>query len=639
MSAARRVLAEVFGFEAFRPGQEAVIEALLAWRNVLAVMPTGSGKSLCFQVPALVRDGLTVVVSPLVALMQDQVAALELAGVAAEGIHSGNERAENVAAWRRAASGETRLLYMAPERLMTERMLAALARLPVTLFAIDEAHCISQWGPAFRPEYADLCRLRELFPGVPIAALTATADEVTREDIAEKLFGGDVEQFVLGFDRANITLAVEMKRDWKRQLQAFIARHEGASGIVYCLSRKKTEETAALLAASGVRALPYHAGMDAGAREEHQSVFMTEPGVVIVATIAFGMGIDKADVRYVFHADLPGSVEAYYQEIGRAGRDGAPAEAHMLYGLADIGMRRRFIEDEDAGEERKRREHKRLDALLGYCEAPACRRVTLLDYFGERIAPCGNCDVCLDPSGRIDGTEDARKVLSAARGSGERFGAAHLIDIVRGARTEKVARLGHGRLDAFGSGSGQGEERVAFDRPPDGGDGFRAPRHRGLRRHRADGQGSGAAARRGGVPVPGGYGRRANAGARTSQTGRRGARARAGRCGCGAARGAQGAAARAREGARRAGLHRVSRPHAPRHGAPASAYRGGVRRGQRRRRGQAEAVRRALPRRHQRCAARRGPAAPARVTGVPTAEIRRTVAMRHRMAGRADAYR
>ena len=457
MSAARRVLAEVFGFEAFRPGQEAVIEALLAWRNVLAVMPTGSGKSLCFQVPALVREGLTVVVSPLVALMQDQVAALELAGVAAEGIHSGNERAENVAAWRRAASGETRLLYMAPERLMTERMLAALARLPVTLFAIDEAHCISQWGPAFRPEYADLCRLRDLFRGVPIAALTATADEVTREDIAEKLFGGDVEQFVLGFDRANITLAVEMKREWKRQLLGFIARHEGASGIVYCLSRKKTEETAALLAASGVRALPYHAGMDAGVREEHQSVFMTEPGVVIVATIAFGMGIDKADVRYVFHADLPGSVEAYYQEIGRAGRDGAPAEAQMLYGLADIGMRRRFIEDEDAGEERKRREHKRLDALLGYCEAPACRRVTLLDYFGERIAPCGNCDVCLDSSERIDGTEDARKVLSAARGSGERFGAAHLIDIVRGARTEKVARLGHGRLDAFGSGADRGK--------------------------------------------------------------------------------------------------------------------------------------------------------------------------------------
>ena len=385
MSAARRVLSDVFGFEAFRPGQEAVIEALLGGRNVLAVMPTGSGKSLCFQVPALVGDGLTVVVSPLVALMRDQVVALELAGVAAAGIHSGNERARNVAAWRHAASGATRLLYMAPERLMTERMLAALSRLPVALFAIDEAHCISQWGPAFRPEYAELCRLRERFPGVPIAALTATADEVTREDIAAKLFGGEVEQFVLGFDRPNITLAVEVKRDWKRQLQGFIARHEGESGIVYCLSRKKTEETAALLAASGVRALAYHAGMDTEAREEHQNVFMTEPGVVIVATIAFGMGIDKADVRYVFHADLPGSVEAYYQEIGRAGRDGARAEAHMLYGLADIRMRRQFIEDEDAGEERRRREHKRLDALLGYCEAPACRRVTLLEYFGEPV--------------------------------------------------------------------------------------------------------------------------------------------------------------------------------------------------------------------------------------------------------------
>ena len=457
MSAARRVLADVFGFESFRPGQEAVIEALLGLRNVLAVMPTGSGKSLCFQVPALVGDGLTVVVSPLVALMQDQVAALRLAGVAADGIHSGHERAENVAAWKRAASGRTRLLYMAPERLMTERMLSALARLPVTLFAIDEAHCISQWGPSFRPEYDDLRRLRALFPGVPIAALTATADEVTRDDIAGKLFGSDVEQFVLGFDRPNITLAVEMKRDWKRQLRAFIARHEGASGIVYCLSRKKTEETAALLAAIGVRALPYHAGMDKEAREEHQNLFMTEPGVVIVATIAFGMGIDKADVRYVFHTDLPGSVEAYYQEIGRAGRDGAPAEAHMLYGLADIRMRRQFIEDEDAGVERKRREHKRLDALLGYCEAPACRRVTLLDYFAEQIAPCGNCDVCLDPSGRIDGTEDALKVLSAAHRSGERFGAAHLIDILRGTQTEKVGLFGHQRLPAFGAGADRGK--------------------------------------------------------------------------------------------------------------------------------------------------------------------------------------
>ena len=453
MSAARRVLREVFGFEDFRPGQEAAVEALLAGRNVLAVMPTGSGKSLCFQVPSLITGGLTVVVSPLVALMRDQVSALRLAGVAADSINSANERAANVAAWRRAAAGETRLLYMAPERLMTERMLAALARLPVTLFAIDEAHCISQWGPAFRPEYEDLCRLRELFPEVPIAALTATADRVTREDIAERLFGGEVLQCVLGFDRPNIALSVEMKRDWKRQLRSFIARHEGESGIVYCLSRRKTEETAALLATDGARALPYHAGMDKEDREAHQNRFMTDPGVVIVATIAFGMGIDKADVRYVFHTDLPGSVEAYYQEIGRAGRDGAPAEARMLYGLGDIRMRRQFIEDEDAGEERKRREHKRLDALLGYCEAPVCRRVTLLDYFGERAAACGNCDVCLDPSERVDGTEEARKILSAVRRSGERFGAAHVIDILRGTQTEKIARVRHDRLPTFGVGA------------------------------------------------------------------------------------------------------------------------------------------------------------------------------------------
>ena len=389
--------------------------------------------------------------------MQDQVAALRLAGVAADCINSANDRSHNVTAWRRAAAGETRLLYMAPERLMTERMLAALARLPVTLFAIDEAHCISQWGPAFRPEYEDLCRLRELFPGVPIAALTATADEVTRVDIVDKLFGGRAEQFVLGFDRPNIKLTVEMKREWKRQLRSFVARHEGESGIVYCLSRKKTEETAAMLAADGVRALPYHAGMSKEERDAHQNIFMTDPGVVIVATIAFGMGIDKADVRYVFHTDLPGSVEAYYQEIGRAGRDGAPAEAHMLYGLGDIRMRRQFIEEEDAGPERKRREHKRLDALLGYCEAPACRRVALLDYFGECIGACGNCDDCLHPAERLDGTEEARMVLSAVQRSGQRFGAAHVIDILRGSETEKIVRFGHHRLPVFGAGKARGK--------------------------------------------------------------------------------------------------------------------------------------------------------------------------------------
>ena len=453
MTAPLRILQDVFGFDAFRPGQEAAIGALLAGRHVLTVMPTGSGKSLCFQVPALVLDGLTVVVSPLVALMQDQVAALRLAGVAADTINSSRGRADNVAAWRRVTAGETRLLYLAPERLMTDRMLAALAGRPVKLFAVDEAHCISQWGPSFRPEYEDLGRLRDLFPRVPIAALTATADDVTRRDIARRLFGGEVETIVLGFDRPNIRLSVELKRDWKRRLRTFVAGRRGQSGIVYCLSRKKTEETAALLEADGVRALAYHAGMDKSLRERAQNVFMTEPGAVIVATIAFGMGIDKADVRFVFHADLPGNVESYYQEIGRAGRDGEPAEAFMLYGLADIRMRRTFIENEEAGDDRKRREHKRLDALLGYCEAPDCRRIALLDYFGERAGACGNCDVCLEPGERLDGTEDARKVLSAVYRSGQRFGAAHVVDILRGTETDKIVRAGHDRLPTFGAGA------------------------------------------------------------------------------------------------------------------------------------------------------------------------------------------
>src|SRR6185295_16529187 len=316
-----------------------------------------SGKSLCFQVPALVLGGLTIVVSPLIALMQDQVQALRLAGVAADAINSAQHREDNIAAWRRAAAGETRLLYLAPERLMTERMLTALQKLDVSLIAIDEAHCISQWGPAFRPEYQALSRLDALFPGTPIAALTATADEVTRADIALQLFDNKVDAFVLGFDRPNIKLTVEPKRGWKDQLLAFVKRRQGESGIVYCLSRKRTEEAADFLVEHGVRALAYHAGMTKEAREANQNTFMTERALVMTATIAFGMGIDKADVRFVVHADLPGSLEAYYQEFGRAGRDGQPADAHMLYGLDDIRMRRMFIEEEDAGEDRKRREH------------------------------------------------------------------------------------------------------------------------------------------------------------------------------------------------------------------------------------------------------------------------------------------
>ncbi|MBI1179920.1 MAG: DNA helicase RecQ [Alphaproteobacteria bacterium] len=454
----RQILRDVFGFDGFRPGQEEAVDVVLRGRNLLTVMPTGSGKSLCFQVPALVRGGLTVVVSPLVALMQDQVAALRLAGVAADTINSARSRDENVAAWRRAAAGDLRLLYMAPERLMTERMLAALSRLPVTLFAVDEAHCISQWGPSFRPEYEALARLREIFPGVPIAALTATADEVTRADIARRLFDGDVETLVLGFDRPNIRLAVEPKHEPRRQLLDFVGRHAGRSGLVYCLSRRKTEETAEFLSGHGVRARAYHAGMDKAEREANQNAFMTESGLVMVATIAFGMGIDKPDVRFVFHMDLPGSLEAYYQEIGRAGRDGEAAEAHMLYGLADIRMRRVFIDQEDAGEERKRREHQRLDALLGYCEAPSCRRQILLGYFGEACAPCGNCDVCLNPVDLEDRTEDAQKALSAIHRTGERFGVSHITDVLRGAQTEKIAAAGHDRLPTFGAGADRAKD-------------------------------------------------------------------------------------------------------------------------------------------------------------------------------------
>ena len=449
----RQILKDVFGFEAFRPGQEAAMEAVLEGRNVLCVMPTGSGKSLCFQVPALVMGGLAIVVSPLVALMQDQVESLRLAGVAADTINSSRGREDNVAAWRRAASGRTRLLYLSPERLMTEQMLAALGRLPIRLIAVDEAHCISQWGPAFRPDYEALSRLREVFPNAPVMALTATADESTRADIAARLFGGDVEQIVLGFDRPNIRLTVAAKQNWKQQLLSFVKAHKGQSGIVYCLSRKKTEEAAALLAAEGIKALAYHAGMSKEAREANQNAFMTEPYTVMVATIAFGMGIDKADVRYVFHADLPGSLESYYQEIGRAGRDGEAAEAHMLFGLGDIRMRRMFIDQEESNDDRKRREHRRLAALIGYCEAASCRRRALLSYFGEAAEPCGNCDVCLHPAATVDGTPDARRILDAVLQTGERYGAAHVVDVLCGAETEKIVATGHNRLPAHGAGA------------------------------------------------------------------------------------------------------------------------------------------------------------------------------------------
>lgn len=453
------VLHDAFGFTELRRGQREAIEAVMAGRNVLAVMPTGAGKSLCYQLPAIVRGGLTVVVSPLVALMRDQVAALRLNGIAAATINSDLSREENVRTWYAVRDGEIRLLYLSPERLMTERMLAALGQLDVGLFAIDEAHCISQWGPAFRPEYAMLADLRTRFPGVPVIGLTATADGATREDIEQRMFAGDVVSVVTGFDRPNLSLGVTLKNNWKRQVADFVAERKDASGIVYCLSRRKTEEVAEMLRAQGHKALAFHAGMDSVEKAAIQNRFMTEPGIVMVATIAFGMGIDKPDIRYVLHTDLPGSPEAYYQEIGRAGRDGLPAETMLFYGLDDTRMRRVFIEEAETTDDHKRREHKRLDSLIAYCEAPNCRRRMLLRYFGEPMhEPCGNCDTCIDPVETTDGTDEARMVLAAVQGTGNRFGVAHVVSVLRGKSNDKIEQQGHDRLDVYGAGAGRGQK-------------------------------------------------------------------------------------------------------------------------------------------------------------------------------------
>jgi ATP-dependent DNA helicase RecQ len=447
------VLSQVFGFENFRPGQKEVVDSLMAGRNVLAVMPTGSGKSLCYQVPALAMGGLAVVVSPLVALMQDQVAALKLAGVEAETINSSASREDNVEIWRRVAAGIVKILYLAPERLMTAQMISALKKLDVRMIAVDEAHCISQWGASFRPEYDALQNIAQEFPGVPIGAFTATADQSTRDDIVKKMFGGKADEYVAGFDRPNIQLGVAPKNDTKKQILEFLEDHKNESGIIYSLSRKSTEEWAVFLKSKKFKAIAYHAGMTPEARSDNQNTFMTEPAVIVCATIAFGMGIDKPDVRFVIHADLPSSLDAYYQEIGRAGRDGEPAHAQMFYGQQDIMMRRRFIDDEGSGEERRKRELQRLDSLVAYADAPSCRRQALLTYFGEESPPCNNCDVCLDPSEMIDGTADARKIIEAVQQTGSRFGAGYLADILFGQHTDKVQNTGHAKLLAFGLGN------------------------------------------------------------------------------------------------------------------------------------------------------------------------------------------
>jgi ATP-dependent DNA helicase RecQ len=452
MPSAATLLRDVFGFDAFRPGQEEIVHTVATGCNTLAIMPTGGGKSLCFQLPALLREGVTVVISPLIALMRDQVRGLRAAGVEAGALTSGNTEEETAEVWAALEAGRLKLLYIAPERLAAGSALGMLRRIGVSLIAVDEAHCVSQWGHDFRPDYLRIGELRRAL-NVPLAAFTATADAETQQEIVDKLFDGQPPQiFLHGFDRPNIHLAFAAKDGPRQQIMRFAAARKGQSGIVYCGTRAKTEGLAQALDQAGHSACAYHGGMEADRRREVEHRFNTEDGLIVVATVAFGMGVDKPDIRWVAHADLPKSIEAYYQEIGRAGRDGAPAETLTLYGPDDIRLRRSQIDEGLAPPERRMADHGRLNALLGLAEALECRRVALLRYFGEAAEPCGNCDLCETPPETFDGTEAVRKALSAMLRTGERFGTGHLIDILTGTATDKVRARGHDDLPTFGVG-------------------------------------------------------------------------------------------------------------------------------------------------------------------------------------------
>jgi len=454
------VLKETFGYPAFRGKQRDIIDAALAGRDCVVLMPTGGGKSLCYQIPSLLREGVGIVVSPLIALMQDQVMALREAGVRAAFLNSTLSPQAQREVLADVAAGRLDLLYVAPERILQEDTLSRLARCRVALVAIDEAHCVSQWGHDFRADYLGLHRLREVFPGTPWIALTATADERTREEIATRLGLDNPRWFVSSFDRPNIRYLVEVKGDARSQLRQFLNDQRGAAGIVYCMARAKVESTADWLNEQGYTALPYHAGLPAELRERNQARFLREDGVIMVATIAFGMGIDKPDVRFVAHLDLPKSVEAYYQETGRAGRDGGPALAWMIYGLQDVVRLRQMVDESTADEQHKRLERHKLDALLGWCEMTDCRRRALLAYFGEHPdGPCGNCDNCLNPPPTWNATEAARQLLSCVYRTGQRFGAAHVIDVLLGKTTEKITQYGHDKLSTFGLGTGRSVEQ------------------------------------------------------------------------------------------------------------------------------------------------------------------------------------
>tara|TARA_R110002124_G_scaffold15554_4_gene67454 strand:+ start:16252 stop:18294 length:2043 start_codon:yes stop_codon:yes gene_type:complete len=452
MADSATLLCDIFGFDAFRPGQEEIVEAVAAGRDVLAIMPTGGGKSLCFQLPALMRAGVTVVISPLIALMRDQVRALRAAGVDAGALTSGNTEEETEAVWAAITSGTLKLLYLAPERLASAGAQDMLRRMNVSMIAVDEAHCVSQWGHDFRPDYLRIGELRAALD-VPVAAFTATADAETRDEIVQRLFADrQPEQFLHGFDRPNIHLAFAAKDQPRRQILDFAAARKGQSGIVYCGTRAKTEALAKALTEAGHAAIHYHGGMEADLRRTAETRFQQEDGLIVVATVAFGMGVDKPDIRWVAHADLPKSIEAYYQEIGRAGRDGAPAETLTLFGPDDIRLRRSQIDEGLAPPERRMADHGRLNALLGLAEALECRRATLLGYFGETGISCGKCDLCDRPAEVFDGTEAVRKALSAILRTDEWFGAGHLIDILTGNPTEKVKARGHEDLPTFGVG-------------------------------------------------------------------------------------------------------------------------------------------------------------------------------------------
>ncbi|KIT17677.1 DNA helicase RecQ [Jannaschia aquimarina] len=453
MTAHDRILSDIFGFDAFRPGQRDVVEAVASGRDVLAIMPTGGGKSLCYQLPALARDGLTVVISPLIALMRDQVRALAQAGVAAGALTSGNTEEETDAVWQAIENGTLKLLYIAPERLASGGTARMLRRAGCALIAVDEAHCVAQWGHDFRPDYLRIGELRRALD-VPLAAFTATADAETREEIRARLFEGrDVVEFLRGFDRPNLTLAFQPKAQPRRQILSFAAARKGQSGIVYCGTRAKTESLAKALRDEGHSAVHYHGGMEAEDRRIVEARFSREDGLIVVATIAFGMGVDKPDIRWVAQADLPKSIESYYQEIGRAGRDGAPADTLTLYGADDIRFRRSQIDEGLAPPERKAADHGRLNALLGLAEAQGCRRQVLLRYFGEDPEPCGNCDLCKAPPDLFDGTTAVRKALSAMLRTDERFGTGHLIDVLTGTQTDKTRRFGHDALPTWGCGA------------------------------------------------------------------------------------------------------------------------------------------------------------------------------------------